>query len=122
MSQTPYIKNRRYAAKLARQKRERFQLYLLLGVGIAAIVGIALWLGFLSSPKSRAPLHPRTMAIATQFRCPCGNCELVLSKCSHENCSAIEELRFISDQLASGANDAQVVEQVRETYGQLIEK
>lgn len=122
MSKTPHLKNRRYAAKLTQQKRERFQLYLLLGVGIITVAGLALWLGFLSSPKSRGPLHPRTMTIAAQFRCPCGSCDLVLSKCVHERCSAIEELRFISDQLTSGADDAQVVQRVRETYGQFIKK
>jgi|GEM_PF-6650024 len=122
MSKTPHIKNRRYAARLARQKRERFQFYLLLSAGIIIVVGLALWLVFLSSPKSRAPLHPRTMAIATQFRCGCGSCDLVLSKCSHERCSAIEELRFISDLLASNAVETQVVQRVREIYGQFIDK
>ncbi|MGH7456380.1 MAG: hypothetical protein ACRENG_33830 [bacterium] len=125
MSKPRRKKYRTYAAIFAAQRRKRFRLYLLLGVGIIVFSGLTLWLNLSQTQQPpanwRDHLHPRALAIAAKFLCGCNpSCTMALSECPcSKHGGGLEEMYFISNLLNSGEDEVQVVQKVREKYGRL---
>ncbi len=127
MSGSPIKKVRPYATLFGKQRRNRSHFYFLLSVAIALVVGFSLWLGLSqmgqSPGKWQDDLHPRTLAIASQFLCGACPCNLALSECPcGMRGGGLEELHFISSLLSLGMDEAQIVQRVHEKYGGFIEK
>ena len=65
-----------------------------------------------------AALRPQVQEIASEFMCPCGGCDDLLSECVCEmKNGALEVKQFIAQQLQSGAPKPQIVAAVTQRYG-----
>ena len=73
------------------------------------------------SKQTSASFDARVQLVASRFRCACGGCgELQLAECTCDMPrGAVEEKRFIRDQLNKGLTIDQVVKLVNDKYGHM---
>ena len=87
---------------------------------LAGIIGIvATRKPRVSGPNQTARVwSSEVREISTFFKCPCGNCDLVLDNCTCDNVKGAYEVKdFINSLLTQEVSGSEIIEQVDLKYG-----